>query len=61
MLYEVITILDISQGASEALMLGSQVAISLNLLPQFALQELGSQLGKLTASMPQRTIRNNFV
>lgn len=49
-------ILDISQGASEALMLGSQVAISLNLLPQFALQELGSQLGKLTASMPQRTI-----
>ncbi len=49
-------ILDISQGASEALIQGSQVAITLNLLPQFALQELGSQLGKLTASMPQRSI-----
>ncbi len=48
--------LDLSHGASYALIQERSVAVALNLLPQFAPQELASQLGKLTASMRERTI-----
>ncbi|MBN2894677.1 MAG: NAD(P)/FAD-dependent oxidoreductase [Campylobacterales bacterium] len=48
--------LDLSQGAAYALMQGRSVGVSINLLPQFQTQELASQLGKLTASMRERTI-----
>jgi predicted Rossmann fold flavoprotein len=49
-------ILDISQGASKALLEYQQVSISLNLLPQFNVQQLASMINKLTVSMPDRTV-----
>jgi len=49
-------ILDISQGASKALMEYQQVSIMINILPQFNVQQLASMINKLSVSMPDRTI-----
>jgi hypothetical protein len=49
-------ILDISQGASKALLDYQQVSISLNLLPQFNAQQLASMINKMTLNMPDRSI-----
>lgn len=49
-------ILDISQGASVALMEHSHVSISVNLLPAFTAQKLSSHISSLAQNMPQFTI-----
>ncbi len=50
------SVLDISQGASVALMDSSHVSISINLLPSFNAQKLSSHLSSLALNMPQFTI-----
>ncbi|MEA1918300.1 MAG: NAD(P)/FAD-dependent oxidoreductase [Campylobacterota bacterium] len=54
-------ILDISQGASLALMNYQHVAISLNLLAQFTLQELQAQLSQLRNRLQDRSIEHLLV
>ncbi|ABB44033.1 HI0933-like protein [Sulfurimonas denitrificans DSM 1251] len=49
-------ILDISQGASVALMEHLHVSISINLLPAFNAQKLSSHISSLAQNMPQFTI-----
>ncbi|MCK9472898.1 NAD(P)/FAD-dependent oxidoreductase [Sulfurimonas sp.] len=49
-------ILDISQGASVALMEYSHVSISINLLPAFNAQKLSFHISSLAQNMPQFTI-----
>lgn len=54
-------ILDISQGASQALMHYQHVSISLNLLPQFNIQELNAQLSKLLKKLHNHTISHLLI
>ncbi len=54
-------ILDISQGASQALMNYQHVSISLNLLPQYTLQELHAQLSKLIKTLHSRSIEHLLI
>ncbi len=49
-------ILDISQGASLALINNQNVSITLNLLPQFSIAELQTKLLQLTKELSNRTI-----
>lgn len=49
-------ILDISQGASVALMEHLHVSISINLIPAFNAQKLSSHISSLAQNMPQFTI-----
>ena len=54
-------ILDISQGASQALSEYSAVDISINLLPTFTMQKLASHINSLASSMPHFTILDILV
>lgn len=49
-------VLDISQGASVALMEHSHVSISINLLPTFTAKKLSSHISKIALDMPDFTI-----
>lgn len=49
-------VLDISQGASVALMEHSHVSISINLLPAFNAQMLSAHISKVASNMPHFTI-----
>lgn len=51
-----LTVLDLSQKASEALLNGQHVSIGVNLLPQFSRQALSSQLEKLFRAVPQHPL-----
>ncbi|MBN2870066.1 MAG: NAD(P)/FAD-dependent oxidoreductase [Campylobacterales bacterium] len=51
-----LAILDISQKASHALLNRQKVAITINLLPRYDLQELNSLLEKLFASVPRHNV-----
>ena len=53
-----LTILDLSQKASQALMEYQAVSVGVNLLPQFSRQALGSQLEKLFKAVPDYTLEH---
>jgi len=54
-------ILDISQGASKALLEYSAVDISINLLPAFNMQKLSTHISALAVSMPHFSILDILV
>jgi predicted Rossmann fold flavoprotein len=54
-------VLDISQGASKALMEFSHVGISINLLPKFDAQKLSNHINKIASLEPKITIQEILI